>query len=94
MKLTYDFHPTEKLCMWRAVSQDDSGSEHCEPVLNILRLDGSTVLWPDEARYLAEVIRPDYRNLAERIESHPGLQPEDQRLRAQNSPTLPGLEGE
>jgi hypothetical protein len=47
---------------------------HHEEVANRLKVDGETVLWKEQAVYLAGVIYPYYSFLTVRILAHPCLQ--------------------
>jgi hypothetical protein len=92
MKVQFDFELTEKIAMLEVLGKYTDVAPHHQEVVESLKLAGSTVLFPDEARYLAGIVRPYYSFLADRLENHPGVMSEDQRLRASGAPELPGLE--
>lgn len=77
VRLSYSFTPTEKRGMIAVLDKYPTAPEHHDAIRNCLRLEGDTILFADEARYLAGIIRPYYGSLAERLERHPVLSSSD-----------------
>jgi len=73
MKLVFDFSPAQKMSMLRILDKYPVASSHHSEIRECLQVDGSTVLWPDEALYLAGIVEPYYSFLGQRLRNHPGI---------------------
>jgi len=73
-KLQFDFTPAQKAGMLKVLGKYPIAPDHHFEIANSLQVDGTTVLFPDEALYLAGIVEPYYCFLAERLRSHPGIQ--------------------
>ena len=72
-KLQLSFSNAEKKAILTVLDKYPVAPLHHHQVRDSVHTTGAVVLFPDEARYLAGIIRPYYNFLSMRIEAHPGL---------------------
>jgi len=73
MKAIFNFSPAEKDGMLQILGKYDQAPDHHSEIANDLHVDGSTVLWPEDALYLAGIIVHYYVFLTQRILDHPAV---------------------
>ena len=73
MKAQFNFSEAEKDGMLKVLAKYPIAPSHHHEIAEMLKVDGSTVLSPGEALYLAGIVQPYYSFLAQRLRHHPAV---------------------